>query len=244
MSKGSAAHGKHKRTAELDDGRVAEYLARHPDFLTHHPDLIEQLEVPHQPGGEATSLVEYQVSLLRERNAQLNRKLKDLVSIARENEALMERVHRLTLRIMDAGDLDTLIGHVRQLLRDDFQADAVCILVLGRTNPAPDSPEVKHMDPEDPRLAPFADFFRDATPLCGRLRPEKLAVLFGEAADDIRSAALLPLDEACRVGVLGIGSHVEDRFHPGMGTVFLKLMGQVLGRSLSQHLPAPARRRA
>lgn len=243
MSKANAGAGRQDRSAAVDDAKVADYLARHPDFFKHHPELLERMAVPHK-SGDASSLVEYQVSLLRERNAQLDRKLKELVNIARENEALMERVHRLTLRIMDAGDLPTLVDHVETLLRDDFQADLVRILVFGRTDPELSRPSVIHMDPEDSRLAPFADFFRNAMPLCGRLRQEKLAVLFGDEADNIRSAALLPLDEACRVGVLGIGSHEEDRFHPGMGTVFLKLMGQVLGRSLSQHLPAPARRRA
>lgn len=243
MTKPDAKTGSQDRQATLDDKAVAEYLARDPGFFRKHPELLENLEVPHRTG-EAVSLVEYQVTLLRERNTQIDRKLKDLVAIARENEALMERVHRLTLRIMDAGDLPTLVEHVETLLRDDFQASAIRILVFGRTEPALSRPTVLHMDPDDQRLAPFADFFRDATPLCGRLRPEKLTVLFGGDAESIRSAALLPLDEACRVGVLGIGSQEEDRFHPGMGTVFLKLMGQVLGRSLSQHLAAPARRRA
>lgn len=243
MSKTSTEPERQRRKATVNEDTVAEYLTRHSDFFQNHPELLEQLEVPHQIGN-ATSLVEYQVSLLRERNIQLNRKLKDLVSIARENEALMERVHRLTLRIMDADDLPTLIKHVETLLRDDFQADTVRILVFGETEPKLSNPSVMHLEADDQRLAPFKEFLREATPLCGRLRAEKLAVLFGEDAGNIRSAALLPLDETCRVGVLGIGSYEENRFHPGMGTVFLKLMGQVLGRSLSQHLPAPQRRRA
>ncbi len=118
------------------------------------------------------------------------------------------------------------------------------ILVFGETRPKLETPSVLYLDPEDKQLAPFADFRREARPLCGRLRQDKLAVLFGNDAERIRSAALLPLDEECRTGVLGIGSYEEDRFHPGMGTVFLKLMGQVLGRSLTQHLARPERRRA
>lgn len=243
MSKSEASARKKQKPGEIDAAAVADYLARHPDFLKDHPDLLETLEVPHETGA-ATSLVEYQVSLLRDRNAQLNRKLKDLVAIARENEALMERVHRLTLKVMDAGDLPTLVSHVETLLREDFQADAVRILVFGETDPKLESPSVFNMAPDDGRLAPFGDFLSEASPLCGRLRQEKLAVLFGDDAENIRSAALLPLDEECRTGVLGIGSYEEDRFHPGMGTVFLKLMGQVLGRSLSQHLARPERRRA
>lgn len=243
MSKTEASARNRQKPAEPDADSVAGYLARHTDFFRHHPELLETLEVPHESGA-ATSLVEYQVVLLRERNAQLDRKLKELVAIARENEALMERVHRLTLKVMDADDLPTLVGHVETLLREDFQADAVRILVFGETDPKLEAPSVLNLAPDDPQLAPFGEFLRDASPLCGRLRQEKLAVLFGDQAERIQSAALLPLDEECRTGVLGIGSFEEDRFHPGMGTVFLKLMGQVLGLSLSQHLARPERRRA
>lgn len=243
MTKSEASARNRRKPAEPDADSVAGYLARHPDFFLQHPELLDSLEIPHQTGG-AASLVEYQVARLRDRNAQLDRKLKDLVAIARENEALMERVHRLTLKVMDAGDLPTLVDHVETLLREDFQANAVRILVFGETDPRLKTPSVLYLSPDDSQLAPFADFRREASPLCGRLRQEKLAVLFGEQAEKIRSAALLPLDEECRIGVLGIGSFEEDRFHPGMGTVFLKLMGQVLGRSLSQHLASPERRRA
>jgi len=243
MSDSESSKRKKSAAARPGSDDVAEFLTNHPEFLAQHPDVLELMEVPHDAAG-AASLLEYQVSLLRERNAQLSRKLKDLVAIARENEALMERVHRLTLSVMDAGDLPTLVEHVETLLRDDFQADAVRILVFGQTEPALDSASVLHLEPDDARLSPFKEFFQNAQPLCGRLRSEKLEVLFDEDAGKIRSAALLPLDEECRVGVLGIGSYQEDRFHPGMGTVFLKLMGQVLGRSLSQHLTRPARRRA
>lgn len=243
MSKPEAPARNRQNAPEPDAESVAGYLARYPDFFQSHPELLESLEIPHESGA-ATSMVEYQVTRLRERNAQLDRKLKELVAIARENEALMERIHRLTLKVMDAGDLATLVDNVETLLREDFQAEAVCILVFGETDPKLESPSVMNLAPDDPQLAPFGDFLSEARPLCGRLRHEKLAVLFGDKADRIKSAALLPLDEECRTGVLGIGSFEEDRFHPGMGTVFLKLMGQVLGRSLSQHLAHPERRRA
>lgn len=243
MTKSDASARNRRKKAEPDADSVAGYLARHTDFFKHYPELLESLELPHQTGA-ATSLVEYQVAQLRERNAQLDRKLKDLVAIARENEALMERVHRLTLKVMDADDLSTLVDHVETLLREDFQADAVRILVFGETDPRLDTPSVLYLSPDDSQLTAFGEFLREARPLCGRLRQEKLSVLFGEQAEKIRSAALLPLDEECRTGVLGIGSFEEDRFHPGMGTVFLKLMGQVLGRSLGQHLARPERRRA
>lgn len=222
---------------------ILTYLEAHPDFLSQHPDALQKLEIPHD-AGSATSLVEYQSQRLREKNTQLERKLKELVDIARENEELMERVHRLTLKVMDARDLPTLVSLVDSMLREEFSADRVCILVFQDTQPRLDNSVVKYLEANDPGLKPFHEFRLQAKPLCGRLREEKLSLLFGEDAERIESAALMPLDDRCQAGILGFGSFQPDRFHPGMGTVFLKLMGQVLGRSLNQHLATPAKRRA
>ena len=38
--------GAPREARELDAGAVAEYLRRHPDFLTEHPELIPALTPP------------------------------------------------------------------------------------------------------------------------------------------------------------------------------------------------------
>ena len=78
---------------------------------------------------------------------------------------------------------------------------------------------------EDPALRPFAEFVAKGEPLCGRLRPEKLAVLFGDRAADVRSAVLLPVPLR---GMMAVGSLDANRFHPGMGTMFLKLIADAV----------------
>jgi uncharacterized protein YigA (DUF484 family) len=86
--------------------------------------------------------------------------------------------------------------------------------------------------PDDVAMRPFAEFRRAADPLCGRVQPEKLALLFGTRADEVQSAALLPLEGR---GMLAIGSADADRFYPGMGTLFLRLMAEALGASLARY---------
>ena len=51
----------------ISDEEVADFLARHPDFLDRHPELLERLSVSHGTSGNAISLVEKQVKLLRDR---------------------------------------------------------------------------------------------------------------------------------------------------------------------------------
>ena len=84
----------------VDDAEsVSRYLLTHPDFFLRHPDVLRQIQVPHG-SGNAVSLVEKQVSLLREQNEQTQKRLYDLIEIARQNEELARRMHALALTLM------------------------------------------------------------------------------------------------------------------------------------------------
>src|ERR1700680_3535932 len=80
----------------LNAPRVAEYLQTYPDFFERNSPLLIKLRLPHlRDVGATVSLVERQVEVLRERNQSLERKLKELVDVARGNDALAGRIHRL-----------------------------------------------------------------------------------------------------------------------------------------------------
>ena len=78
--------------------------------------------------------------------------------------------------------------------------------------------------------------FQKRQPVCGRLRPKQQVFLFGENSAMVKSAVLIPLYEARAIGVLAMGSNNPDRFHPGMGTMFLTQLGELVSRALSLHL--------
>ena len=50
-------------------------------------------------------------------------------------------------------------------------------------------------------------------------------MLYGERVGEVMSTALLPLPG---VGLIAVGSHDPNRFYPGMGTLFLRMMGESL----------------
>jgi len=76
--------------------------------------------------------------------------------------------------------------------------------------------------------------------VCGTLKPGQLDALFAAEADDIASAALIPLVESASsrkcYGLLAIGSQDRNRFRADMGTVFLSQLGKILSRVLKKHL--------
>ena len=69
-------------------------------------------------------------------------------------------------------------------------------------------------------------------PITGRLSAERLQRLFGmEAAERVHSAAVIPLGGT---GLLALGSASPDHFQPGMGTLFLKMIGAAVGAALAR----------
>jgi uncharacterized protein YigA (DUF484 family) len=209
---------------------VASYLRRHPEFLNEFPDLALALVLPREQGS-AASLASYQLEVLRDKNRDLARRLQELIEIAHENETLMVRVHTLTLALMRAQTLPETTHAVVAALTEDFNTDLVR-LVLFRADP--DLPAAPWLIAEPVGVAAFpafAEFFKRAEPLCGRLQQDKLDVLFGAHADEVHSAVLLPIGN---IGMLSVGSHDPNRFHPGMGTVFLKLIGEAVSAAIGR----------
>ena len=222
-------------STQTDDESVAEFLHSNPEFFEKHPDILESIQIPHN-SGDAASLIEYQVRLLRDQNHQLRRKLQGLVNVARQNEGLVQKLYEFSLSIMDADDLHALVKIIDQGLKKDFEADAVSVTLFAEQAPKNLGKNVRALQSDDERLELFKEFLAKPDAVCGRFQPKKLEVLFGSRGDKVESAALIPLGENCDYGMLAIGSFEPDKFNPGMDTSFLKLMGQLFSRAFSRYL--------
>jgi uncharacterized protein YigA (DUF484 family) len=225
---------------------VEHYLRAHPEFFLDRDALLLEITVPHQING-AVSLVERQVALLREQNRRYRRQLQELVEIARSNDELLGRLQQLTLRMMDAPGPEPVFAALEDSLRADFNADAASLYLFGSAEPAlPAAPggflrvsvqEAAHMGDELRRL------LAGDKPVCGRLRSERLAELFGDDAA-IGSVALLPLIAGAEnrrlLGALAIGSHDSDRFNAEMATTYLCHLADLIAHRLAPFVPAQA----
>lgn len=222
---------RHTQSVDPDDPTIEAvegYLREHPDFFHHRTELLSLLSIPHAVGG-AVSLIERQVSLLRERNLQLEAKLRELVDVARQNEELSTRLHRLALALMDAEDLNDVINNTIELLRGEFSDTEVVLRVLGTESDRGEVSSSQSMDPDaSDRL--FGPLFSARRPVCGDLTREQTTFLFAD--QPIRSAVFIPLSEGRRLGVLALGSPEAQRFHSGMGTLFLGYLGELVSRAL------------
>jgi len=209
---------------------IAAYLREHPEFLQMHPELAASLAVPREAGA-ATSLTAYQLGVLRDKNRELSRRLQELYSTAQENERLTLRTHQLTLALLRAHSTLAALQAMVASLIEDFHSDLVRVLLIGQAFELPASEWLIQRPPQAPELAQFSEFLRVDEPLCGRLAPAKMEFLFGPECVAVQSCALIPLPGR---GLLAIGAREPNRFYPGMGTLFLRMMGEALAAALSR----------
>lgn len=212
---------------------VAAYLRRHPRFLSQFPDLALSLVVPRDEG-QATSLASYQLEVLRDKNRELNRRLQELFTNAQDNERLAVRTHQQALRLMRTTSAAESLRSMVANLIEDFGSDLVRVLLFAPVEglDAGATEWLSVTPADDVGLLPFRDFLAAGEPLCGRVHSDKLDRLFGARAGEVQSVALLPLGGR---GLLAIGSHDANRFFPGMGTLFLRMMADSLDAALARH---------
>jgi hypothetical protein len=201
---------------------VSTFLKDNPDFFNRFPEILAGLELPHA-SGDAVSLIERQVRMLREESAAYRNKLEKLIAVARENEKLNDRLHRLTLTLIEAATFDEVVIALEDKFHDDFQAEAMELHLFSAAQ----------ADRElNPDLDGFGKFLDTGVPQCGHLPQAKLEYLFGPQAEQIRSTALIPIKAQGLLGLLAFGSYNDHRFHPEMGTDYLTRLGEIVSKTL------------
>ena len=219
---------------------VSRYLRRNPDFLEKQPALLKHLELSHA-SGPAVSLIERQVQYLRQQNEALELQLHQLRQVAADNEKLMHRLHQLTLELMSMGDLPSFFDLLSEALLTEFNADILNITLFDlKIEAGPKTPLV-HVHRDDPELQQFQDYLEKGKSVCGRLSHNKRDHLFGARAQWVQSMALVPMGKD---GMLAIGSSDPARFYPGMGTLFLDLLADVVTSRLALEVPEKQRKSA
>jgi len=194
---------------------VARYLKQHPDFFDAHPELLENLHVPHGGNG-AVSLVERQLKVLRERQAASRERLAELVRVARNNDQLAERIHKLTLRLLHARTEADVRAQVEASIREDFDV-APTQLVL------------------EPEKRPMLESLLSAgKPRCGHFSEAQRKSLLGDSGASIASMAIIPLGPGATLGALVLGSTDADRFNPAVSTDFLARIGEMISAALTR----------
>lgn len=212
---------------------VVRYLQDNPGFFEDYAEVLAQIYIPHPHGGRAIPIAERQILTLREKSKMLEGKLAELIQFGEENDAISEKMHRLSLALIASRDARGMLQALYYNLREDFAVPHAALRVWRLDAGAAEGPE----------FAPVADELRQYAagldhPSCGPGNNAEVASWFGEAAAQLRSFACMSLRDganAC-VGMLALASEDQARFYPEMGTLYLKRLGELASVALQRSL--------
>jgi len=209
---------------------IARFLRTHPQFFDQYPELLESIYVPHPHGGRTIALTERQILGLREKTKLLEAKIGELVRLGAENEAISEKVHRLSLALVGARDFVSCAQATYFHLREDFAVPHVAMRLWGKPLPegAPEGAAVDN--------ASRATIEAMGAPQCGAAAGNPFLGWFGDAQEHVRSVALVPLGQTKTFGLLALGSEDAQRFYAGMGTLYLRRIGELAAAALAARL--------
>ena len=215
----------------MDAKAVAEYLRQNPKFFEEYADTIADIFVPHPHGGHAIPIAERQIVTLREKNGELETRLRELIQHGTENDQIGEKLHRSTLALFAAPDLETTLAVLYHSLQEDFAVPHVASRLWGRVPEQSYLPELAATTHE---LREYADQL--GAPYCGPVAPFESRDWF-DGGDGCQSFAFLPLRTAHTFGLLGLASEEGQRFYPGMGTVYLTRLAELASVATARYLP-------
>jgi uncharacterized protein YigA (DUF484 family) len=206
---------------------VSDYLRDNLDFFVKNPSIIAELKIPHE-SGDAISLVEKQLAILRSQNQETQKKIHELIEIARQNEELARRMHQLALTLMDENDPEDIFSTLYKNLKKNFYADRVVVKLFANSILVSSSLTEEFVGKDSSEELLFRSIIKKLEPLSGKMKRQQQVFLFGEDGDDIASSVMIPLHGHGWGGILAIGSFDEEHFQSGMGIELLSNFAEIL----------------
>ena len=207
---------------------VAAYLKEHPEFFEQYAEMMAEIHIPHPHGGRTIPISERQILTLREKSKQFENKLREIIQFGEDNDAISEKIHRITLALLSAKDIAAAVHAAEFNLREDFSVPHVALRVWRGVG-------------DQPVFQPASEATRGFTaglahPHCCAQAAADTAELFGESAPLLKSFAYIGLRDGETFGLLALASEDPHRFYPEMGTLFLSRLGDIVSAALARHL--------
>jgi hypothetical protein len=208
---------------------VLNFLRQSPDFFLRHPSALSELNLPHE-SGQAISLIERQIDILRERNMTMRRRMNELLQAARSNDEIFAKTRSLNLALLEVNNWPELNEVLATHVLVDFEADFVCAH-LCKAHLALALDHIQHHNEQ----MPLQYLRNSSSALCTTLRREELTQMFPLSNhEDSGSAAILNLSLINGSGALCIGSRDPGRFARDMDTLFVTYIADVVAKVMNR----------
>ena len=214
--------------AEFAKADLVSYLQQNPNIFQQHPELLELVSLSDSRG--TASLLERQVSMMKERLNEHKSQQTQYMQVARENEQISDSFSHVICQMIGFTNLSQFATEFPSELRSTFKIDEVSFKTAQAVAERPS--DNKGYEDAVRRLL-------NNRAVCDNRWPSNIMNLF--FSSDINSAALIPmrkLDSTEPLGILALGSQDPDRYTNDLGTAHLDRLGLMSGVCLARLQPS------
>ncbi|MBT6093498.1 MAG: DUF484 family protein [Rhodospirillaceae bacterium] len=230
---------------EVDEAAVLAFLARNPDFLASHPDVLAGMAAPGRWSGDG--VVDMQQFLINRRESEMDElrdAAQDVIETSRSNMSVQTRTHGAVLSLLNARAWEDVLRVVTQDWPLLLDVDAVSLgfeVAPGPGDRLGERPDERLMQNDIRQLpAGYVDRVLEGDSEVALFRQiSDDGTLFAAAAGLVNSAALARIHAGpgWPTGMLALGGRV-DTFRPGQGTELLSFLSRVLESCLARLMEA------
>ena len=217
-----------QKELSLGTANLIEYLKENPNVFQQYPELLELVTLSDSRG--TASLIERQVSMLKERLRSFQSEKSEHIQVARENEQISDSFTQIICRLISYENLSEFAREFPLALRKTFDIQEVSFKTAQVAERRPN--DYQGYDQAARRLT-------NQRAVCDDRWPSAIMKLF--FSEEIKSAALIPMrtnDSDNPLGILALGSIDPERYTNDLGTAHLDRLGLMSGLCLARLLPS------
>lgn len=228
----SQADSKVNKPSVLSSEDILIFLNEHPEFLQQHPEILENQALDHECG-DASSLLERQVKVLRQRVQDYANKLDGLVATAQRNDSQFEKTKDLVSTLGGCQNLSQVTAALKASFIDAFQADIVKLIILQDSEEQ--APDLITLSAASEKAKALTSITEKTDAFCTPVNSSPLAGMLADTAKPMHSCAVLPIHyQQQALGLIIIASAAEDHYNKELDTLFLNhvatVSSEVVGR--------------
>jgi uncharacterized protein YigA (DUF484 family) len=204
--------------SKLDPKDVELFLLENLNFFETRESLVSELKFNHD-SGSASSLLERQVTKLRDEHKSLISLLNTFIKTASINEDLFNKSKDLTLKILGSKNKKEIITTVENEFKKEFKVDKPKLAFF------------KNEKLDELENTTGLSFHKGAIH-CGSFSSEKMNILFKDKK--IESMAVTVVIAKNEIGLLMLGSYDRTKYLGDEDTTFIEYIRDVLEKKLEK----------
>lgn len=216
----------------ISEKEVINFLLENPDFFLKNPNALEKLEIRHE-SGEAVSLIEKQVEIIKKKNILTSSRLSEFLTNAEYNQQLFIKVKKLVMLILEENNLEELSILTESFFEKELGTE-ICRVYFFTQDELFDLSSKRIITPEI-ATSIFAEVFKSNNISLGGINQELAGMVFGSKAS-IEEGAICKLNCEKIAGTLALGSSSKGKFSKDSETLFLEFILSVFSNRVDSIL--------